>query len=80
MLSTPTAPNRTAWRSSPGATPAVPDAGSGCRPNWARISASGSAPVASARPSRATPRRSASAVLRMSTRESGSSIQSTGTS
>ena len=76
---TPIAANRTTCLVIPTGTPGVAGS-SGARPSCRRTSASGSAPVASARPTLATPCRSALAVLTMSTRESGSSTQSTGTS
>ena len=71
--------NRTSCRVSPVGTPGMAGS-SGARPSCSRSRATGSRPVASARPTRTTPRRSASAVGTMSTRLSGSSTQSTGTS
>ena len=80
MLTTPIAANRTSCPSIPAGTPGDRRLGSGSRPSWPRSSFSGSRPVASARPSRAMPFRSATAVATMSTLLSGSSTQSTGTS
>ena len=75
------AANRTICAVIPGATPALSSAAPiSARPSSRRSCATGSAPVASARPTRATPLRSATAVDTTSTRESGSSTQSTGTS
>ena len=79
VLATPIAANRTSWRGMAVGTPGTLGA-SGARPSCARSSATGSAPEPSARPTRQMPRRSAIAVATMSTRESGSSTQSTGTS
>lgn len=79
VLATPMPANRTSWRVSPAGTPGVPGS-SGARPSCSRSAATGSRPVASARDTRATPRRSAIAVATTSTRLSGSSTQSTGTS
>ena len=58
--------------------PAAADARA--RPSSAETAATGSRPVSRDQPSRRMPRRSSSAVRSTSTRESGSSTQSTGTS
>jgi len=70
VLMIPTPANRASWPVSPG----------GVRPSRSRRCPIGSRPVARSRLSRAMPCRSASTVAAMSTRLSGSSTQSTGTS
>ena len=79
VLSTPITAKLATCRTGPGRTPAAARS-RGSSPYGLRSRASGSAPAASARPSRHTPFRSSAAVRTMSTRELGSSTQSTGTS
>ena len=70
------APNRTTWRSSEFGAAADDCDGASC----AAMALTGIEPLAKPRSSRPTPLRSAVAVATMSTRLSGSSTQSTGTS
>lgn len=79
MESAPTMQNPTSCRASPPGTP-LSARSRGSSPKGRASRSSGSAPTASARPTRHTPFRSSVAVRTMWTVESGSSTQSTGTS